>query len=71
MNPPTPPPRYATDPLIAHFELILTIELKNKTACDDNDIKRRVFQLTGVSVLADTLVIFFSSFVILTANGNI
>jgi len=52
------------------FGVNTMIELKDiMTTSDINDIWRGMFQLTGVLVSSDILIIFFSSIVILTPNG--
>ena len=53
------------------FGVHTTIELKNLTVTsDNNDIYRDMFQLTSVPVLSN-VVVFFSSFVVITSKWAI
>jgi hypothetical protein len=53
------------------FGVNITFELENKeTVSHNNDIWFGMFELTSVPVLSDVFVTFFSSVIVLTANGN-
>jgi len=53
------------------FTVNITIELKNVTTASDNsDTQRGMFRLRSVMVLSDVVVIFWSSIMVLTPNGN-
>jgi hypothetical protein len=53
------------------FRVNTTIELRNiKTTSDNKGIWRGVFQLINVPVLSHVVLIYFSSIVVLTPNGQ-
>ena len=54
----------------AHLELILRLSSKNKeTTSHNSGIWRGMFQLTGVSVLSDAVVAFYSSIIQMPISG--
>jgi hypothetical protein len=63
--------RHIAQPKNFPFGVNNAIELKNITATSDIDsIWRGIFQITSVLVLSDISIIFCSSIVILTPNGQ-